>query len=160
MAFLMCGLAGSGKTELALQLEAAGCARLSLDEEIWHRFGRYGHDYPPHQYDQYQIAAEADLSQRLLELLDQGRHVVLDFSFWQRSMRYTYTSLIRQHGGTPQIIYLRLSPVTLRRRLEERSRHGDANAAFPVSLELLQKFIDGFEAPVGEDCWVVDPEAS
>lgn len=44
---LMCGVAGSGKTTVAQQLEARGMVRLSVDEEIWSRFGRYGLDYPP-----------------------------------------------------------------------------------------------------------------
>jgi AAA domain len=39
---MMCGVAGSGKTTWARALEARGLVRLSIDEEIWSRFGRYG----------------------------------------------------------------------------------------------------------------------
>ena len=47
---LMCGIAGSGKTTYAKDLEARGYVRLSVDEEIWHRFGRYGVDYEAEEY--------------------------------------------------------------------------------------------------------------
>ena len=40
----MCGVAGSGKTTYAQRLEAEGYVRLSIDEEIWQRFGRFGID--------------------------------------------------------------------------------------------------------------------
>jgi GTPase SAR1 family protein len=43
---LMCGMAGSGKTTFSQRLEASGFTRLSIDEEVWQRFGRYGIDYP------------------------------------------------------------------------------------------------------------------
>lgn len=57
---LMCGIAGSGKTTYAKDLEARGYARLSVDEEIWHRFGRYGVDYEPDEYEQHtDVAREA-----------------------------------------------------------------------------------------------------
>src|SRR5215207_8258600 len=44
--YLLCGLTGSGKTTYARQLEAAGAVRLSVDEEVFARHGRYGVDYP------------------------------------------------------------------------------------------------------------------
>jgi predicted kinase len=47
---LMCGIAGSGKTTYAQRLERDGYVRLSIDEEVWRRFGRYGLDYEPAAY--------------------------------------------------------------------------------------------------------------
>ena len=44
--YLLCGLTGSGKTTYARQLEAAGAVRLSVDEEVYARHGRYGVDTP------------------------------------------------------------------------------------------------------------------
>ncbi|MDP0499198.1 MAG: ATP-binding protein [Verrucomicrobiota bacterium JB022] len=155
--FLMCGIPGSGKTAFALQLEKEGCTHLSMDDEILSRFGRYGSDYPPRMYGPHQIAAEETLRERLLSLLEEKRHVVVDFSFWQRTRRYLYTSLIRQHGGTPQIVYLRVSPQDLHQRLVERSRRFDANAALPIANELVQQYVIGFEPPVDEECWTVEP---
>ena len=42
------GLTGSGKTTFARTLESAGVVRLSVDEEVFNRHGRYGVDYPDH----------------------------------------------------------------------------------------------------------------
>jgi hypothetical protein len=44
--YLLCGLTGSGKTSYAKRLEAGGAVRLSVDEEVYARHGRYGVDYP------------------------------------------------------------------------------------------------------------------
>ena len=40
--YLLCGLTGSGKTTYAKRLEAGGAVRLSVDEEVYARHGRYG----------------------------------------------------------------------------------------------------------------------
>lgn len=84
---LMCGVAGSGKTTYAQRLEAQGYLRLSIDEEIWQRFGRYGVDYQPIDYPRHSQAADEILRERLPILIEQGREVVVDVSFWQRAAR-------------------------------------------------------------------------
>ena len=48
--YLLCGLTGSGKTTYAKRLEAAGAVRLTVDEEVHARHGRYGVDYPTAEY--------------------------------------------------------------------------------------------------------------
>ena len=48
--YLLCGLTGSGKTSYAKRLEAGGAVRLSVDEEVYARHGRYGVDYPIDEY--------------------------------------------------------------------------------------------------------------
>lgn len=50
-AFLLVGLTGSGKTMYAKRvLEPTGAVRLSVDERVFARHGRYGVDYPEHTY--------------------------------------------------------------------------------------------------------------
>src|SRR5690349_5254343 len=88
--FMMCGLAGSGKTTLAQSLVSLGCQRLSIDEEIWERHGRYGIDYDASDYDRLQVAAEARLRIRLEQMMSVGTQAVIDFSFWSRSTRADY----------------------------------------------------------------------
>ncbi|MFG3602465.1 AAA family ATPase [Micromonospora chersina] len=66
---LMCGVAGAGKTTYAKDLETKGYFRLSVDEEIWHRFGRYGVDYEPDQYEEHTEVARRALRGRLLSLV-------------------------------------------------------------------------------------------
>jgi len=58
---LMCGVAGSGKTTFAQQLEMNGFIRLSIDEDIWKNKGRFGVDYPAEKYEQYKAESEIKL---------------------------------------------------------------------------------------------------
>jgi len=159
---LMCGIAGAGKTTYALGLERAGHVRLSIDEEVWQRFGRYGIDYDPAQYASHSADAEAVLRRRLVELIGEGRDVVVDFSFWQRERRDRYKRIIEQAGARWRLIYLKAGPTLLRTRLDERSRRFDANAAFPITEDVLAAYLDAFEEPRGEGETVIEqqPERS
>jgi hypothetical protein len=74
---MLCGMAGSGKTTAAKFLEARGFVRLSIDEEIWHRFGRFGIDYPAETYPSLQQRAASDLWSRLPALLGQAVPMVI-----------------------------------------------------------------------------------
>lgn len=150
MIVLMCGVAGSGKTTYAQRLEAQGYVRLSIDEEVWRRFGRYGIDYDPADYTRLGAAAEEVVRQRLLGLVGRGREVVLDLSFWQRASRDRYKQLIADAGGRWRLVYLRVDPDVLRQRLAARSQRFDADAAFPITEDVLTSYLSGFEAPHGE----------
>lgn len=147
---LMCGVAGSGKTTYAQRLERQGYVRLSIDEEVWRRFGRYGIDYDIDDYARLSQVAEKALRTRLLELIAEGRDVVVDFSFWQRASRQEYKRLVESAGARWRLVYLQVEPDVLRRRLAERAVRFDANAAFPITEEVLTGFLAGFEAPSGE----------
>lgn len=68
----MCGVAGSGKTTYAKQLESEGYVRLSVDEEVWRRFGRYGSDYADGDHARVSDVAEGVLRRRLLDLIARG----------------------------------------------------------------------------------------
>ena len=118
---LMCGVAGSGKSTYARTLETQGYIRLSVDEEIWHRFGRYGVDYGPEQYGHHTEAARQVVRERLLSLIAEGRDVVVDSSFWQRSRRLEYQQLIARAGGRGRLVYLKADPELLRQRLQARA---------------------------------------
>lgn len=147
---MLCGVAGSGKTTYARRLERQGYVRLSIDEEIWARFGRYGLDFDAAAYGQLSVAADFEVRHKLQILLAERRDVVLDLSFWQRSTRDDYKKLIEGVGGRWKLIHLALDPVVLRRRLAERAQRFDANAAFPITDELLTRYLAGFEVPRGE----------
>jgi predicted kinase len=147
---LMCGVAGSGKTTYAKRLEAEGFVRLSIDEEVWSRFGRFGVDYAPTEYAEHSAAAEEFLRDGLLSLIQDGRDVVVDFSFWQRGHRDLYKRLVEEAGARWRLVYLQVRPAELRRRLDERAIRFDANAAFPTSTDILESYLAGFEEPDGE----------
>lgn len=153
---LLCGLAGSGKTTYARELEARGYVRLSVDEEIWQRFGRHGVDYAAADYDALTAIARNAVDERLVALVGQGHDVVLDSSLWQRARREELKRLVEGAGGQWRLIHLRVPDDVLRERLRERSRRVDANSPFPVTDELLDRFRAGFEVPDGEGEEVVD----
>ena len=153
---LMCGVAGSGKTTFAQQLEKEGFVRLSIDEEIWVSYGRYGIDYPVEKYENYKEEAEKKLRNYLVKLIQDKQSVVVDFSFWQRSRRDQYKKIIEEAGGMWKLIYLKVHPDDLRKRLKIRSQRFDANASFTITEEILTSFLNGFETPTGEGETVIE----
>lgn len=104
---MMCGICGSGKTTYAKQKEKEGYVRLSIDEEMWKTYGRKGIDYPNEQYEKLSEIVEMALQKELLSLIQQGKYVVLDFSFWNKENREYYKRLIEKAGGTPELVYMK-----------------------------------------------------
>ncbi|MDQ3600408.1 MAG: hypothetical protein M3408_03980 [Actinomycetota bacterium] len=76
--------------------------------------------------------------------------VVVDFRFLQRVRREHCKRLIEDVGGRRRLLYLKVDPALLRQRLDERSRRFDANAAFPITQDLLTSYFADFEEPNGE----------
>ena len=91
---MMCGVCGSGKTTYAKKKEQEGYIRLSIDEEMWKLYGRKGIDYPEEQYEKLSEQVEAALQKKLLSLIQQGKDVVIDFSFWSKENRNFYKKRI------------------------------------------------------------------
>jgi len=48
-----------------------------------------------------------------------------------------------------KLVYLQVDPAVLRRRLAERAQRHDANAAFPITEDVLAAYLSGFEVPHG-----------
>jgi predicted kinase len=139
----MCGVAGAGKTTYAQALEAEGYVRLSIDELIWQRFGRFGVDYDSARYAEYTAIAEAAMRGRLVELVRQGKDVVVDRSFWQRAARDEYKALLAEAGARAELVYLKVEREQLRERLAARAARFDAHAAFPITDDILDRFSSG-----------------
>jgi predicted kinase len=146
----MCGVAGSGKTTYSKELEAHGYVRLSVDEEVWECFGRFGVDYDPSAYEAHSAVASRSLDERLTGLVAQGHDVVVDSSLWRRERREECKRLVERAGGRWRLVYLKADEAVLRERLAERAGRFDANAAFPITDELLTHFLTSFEPPSGE----------
>jgi predicted kinase len=147
---LLCGVAGSGKTTYSQDLETQGYVRLSVDEAIWERSGRFGVDYDASAYEAHSAVASRSLDERLTSLVAQGRDVVVDSSLWRRERREECKRLVEHAGGRWRLVYLKVDEAVLRERLAERAGRFDANAAFPITDELLTHFLTSFEAPSGE----------
>lgn len=161
IAVLLVGLTGSGKTTLARRLEAErGLERLSVDEEVFRRHGRYGVDYPHQTYPEKERPVIAGLQERLGQLLREGRDAVVDAGLWRRAEREHWRALAQAAGGRAVVVHLDVPPAELARRLEERNRREDANA-LRVTPGALQDFIARFEPPTSAEGAVdgTDPAA-
>lgn len=143
---MMCGVCGSGKTTYALEKEKEGFVRLSIDEEMWKTYGRRGVDFPEEEYDRLSEKVERKLQADMEALIEEGRDVILDLSFWSRESRDRYRQLIRRAGGEPVLVYLKADKEVLRERLRERNKTVGANAVF-VSEEMFEQYYDGFQEP-------------
>lgn len=80
-----------------------------------------------------------------------GRDVVLDRSFYARADRDKFRAMSEAAGARCVLVYLRAGREVLWRRICERRAAGvDADSALEISEGLLEKYVDGFEEPVGE----------
>ena len=146
--YLLCGLTGSGKTTSAKWLEAGGAVRLSVDEQVYARHGRYGVDYRMEEYFDRERPVVQKLRRRLVELVESGRAVVLDYGL-RRSDRDADKRPVEAHGGSWRLLSLKVDREVLLQRLVERNRGGDANALM-VTPSALEDFVARFDEPVGE----------
>ncbi len=147
--YLLCGLPGSGKTTYAKELEKEGAIRLTLDEEVFKRFGR---EYDNH--DEKQKHTKEALTESMKEYISEGKSVVLDFGFWTKADRDDYKALIEKIGGQWQLLYFKANLEVLKQRLFERNSSNPTENHI-IDKNLLQKFIDQFEEPVDEGELVV-----
>lgn len=144
--YMLCGLPGSGKTTCAKELEKKGAERLTLDEELFNRFGR---EFPSERYDEYETTTKSELREVLKTHVAENRPVVLDYGFWKKSARDEYKELITNFGGEWKLLYLKAPIGVLKKRLAARNTQApDKNHR--ISEELLEKFVGEFEAPEGE----------
>ncbi|WP_329020569.1 AAA family ATPase [Streptomyces sp. NBC_01601] len=155
--YLLVGLTGSGKTTYAKRvLEAAGVTRLSVDELVYERHGRYGVDYPEPWYFELEAPVVAEVRERVAELVAAGTDVVLDHGLWTRTAREEWKKLVEDAGGGWRLLYFPVERAELLRRLEERNQHTHANALM-VSESALDDFVDRFDVPEGEGELVIEP---
>lgn len=146
---MMCGVCGSGKTTYAKEKEKEGYIRLSIDE-MWKLYGRRGLDYPYDEYEKLSEKVELSLREKLICLIQEGQNVVIDFSFWNKENRNFYRQLIDNAGGTVELVYMKASLETLRKRLTKRNLHLNPNSPFIITDEILEHHYYGFQEPCNE----------
>ncbi|MFJ9893600.1 ATP-binding protein [Streptomyces sp. NPDC091280] len=155
--YLLVGLTGSGKTTYAKRhLEPVGAVRLSVDERVHERHGRYGVDYPERRYFELEAPVVAEVREELVALVAAGRDVVLDHGLWLRSDREEWKKLVIAAGGRPRVLYFPVPRGELLRRLKERNEREDANALM-VTESALDDFYARFEVPHDEGEDIVVP---
>jgi predicted kinase len=137
---LICGLPGSGKTTLAVQLaQEVRAVRLSPDE--WKH--ALGIDY----YDEEaRVRLEARLWMLAQELLVLGQSVIMENGFWAREERNELRRAGRALGVTVELHYLAAPVEELWRRLELRNKEVKPGTA-PINRSDLEKWTARFEAP-------------
>ncbi|KAA8642607.1 AAA family ATPase [Aspergillus tanneri] len=75
------------------------------------------------------------------------RHLVLNFSFASREAREEWKRLIEQSAGRCVLAYLEVDLAEIRRRVRARNAQSekDADSAFNLMEEVLERFIGGFD---------------
>ena len=145
---MMCGVCGSGKTTYAKKKEKEGYIRLSIDALVWWSVSSYSD--PDNQYEELSEKIEAALRKKMLGLIKNGENIILDFSFWNKESRDYYKKIITNAGGTVELIYLKASKETLKKRLRQRNLSLHANSPFVITDEILEHHYNGFQEPHGE----------
>jgi hypothetical protein len=150
--FITCGLMGSGRSTLAVQLAfELGIASFNSDETRKQIAG-----LPPGTpardafgeglYDRSSTEATyAELLRRAENQLQQGSSVVIDASFMHRSLRTPFAGLAKRLAVPFIILYASCSEAENRRRLQEREATG--KSVSDGRLELLALQAADFEAP-------------
>lgn len=143
---LMCGISGSGKTHFSKILEKHGYIRLSLDVEMFRRYGE-GYMHLPHEKQfELQQQMDSEVLAKMCELIDAGKKVVVDQCFCKRFKRDLYRDAATSRGSDVGIVYCSADYEELLRRLSERNNHPGPDSAL-VTPEMLSEFMQGFQIP-------------
>jgi len=138
--FMLMGLPGSGKTQLARRLEAERPALL-LSPDVWmSRIVGDGYDAERRRAVQ---AVQLDLAESVLRL---GADVILEFGFFHRTDRDSARERALAAGAEAHLIFLDPPLDELSHRLDERNGALPPNT-FPVSREHLEQCASWLERP-------------
>lgn len=84
-------------------------------------------------------------------------NIVLDRSFYAKEDRDYFKTLIEKRGGRWVLVYLKAPKDVLWQRIcARRQERVNADSALEISEDLLNRFFEGFEVPVGEGEIVVE----
>lgn len=133
---VVCGLPGSGKTTLARRLETErDLVRLSPDEDL-ERSGESLWDLDA------RARVVAEQRARALDLLSDGRGVVVEWGSWFRDERDALRADARRRGATVELLVLDAADEELWRRIRERGREQP-----PIRLDHVTTWRELFEQP-------------
>lgn len=143
--YLLCGLPGSGKTTWAKTQEENGVLRLTLDEELFKKFGRnFASGYKEKEEQTKEVLIE--VWQR--NILD-GNTTILDFGFWKKQERDEYKQLAEEYGSDWKLIFFDIDQKELKARLNLRNKT-NAHENHYIPEDMLNDFVHQFEVPDGE----------
>lgn len=171
----MITFADRGATRVNVDPLQRDYVRLSIDQYIWDHHGRYGIDYPPEKYPEYQSEASEELDKLFVRLLKRNRTqvadeegvqapwrpltIVLDYSFATKAGRDEVKEIVEREGGHWVLIYFAVSEnrQAIRERVSGRKTKRDVESgscdgdnAFEVTDEVLHTYFETFQVPRGE----------
>ena len=153
---MLCGISGSGKTTFADRLVAGqDYIKLSIDEFMWRDHGQCGIDYPMEEYRQRYQQSEKSLRARLIELIGEGRNVVLDMTFCHREKRDFYRALLEEYGAEGELVYFPVDFDTAWERIDARNRLTEGPNKARVTEDMLRCFYNGFQHPGDDEKFIV-----
>jgi len=158
--YLLCGKVGAGKSTYARQFEEQGVVRLSQDEITLAKAQGFR---DPNNYMRvlseellraFENEARKEILQTTIELLAQGRSVVIDDGFWREEERQRYTLAAKEAGAEVTICYFPVDEGQQWLRLQERNK-GDFRDYHYISHEDMVYLNQFFEPPSGPNVVVI-----
>ena len=146
--YFLCGLAASGKTTYAKQLEAEiGAVRLTLDARM---IAKCDYSIFDEEYGRLVAEEKEQMWVEAQEYLAHGRDVVLDWSLWSRQARQHWTERVVTAGYTYKLIYLEASLDLLRQRVTTRNAQ-KTEQTHHIPVAELERFSKIFEPPTAHE---------
>jgi predicted kinase len=142
---IICGLPGSGKTNLATQLSADGTAILMSPDDWMEALGI-------NLWNQEARANVESLQWQISQsLLGQGVTVVVEWGSWTKVERDILRNGARKLGAGVELWYLDVNIDELWRRISQRHREDP-----PITRRDLETWFDQFEVPDNEELALFD----
>lgn len=146
--YMLCGLPGSGKTERAMELAAAGKGvLLNADSWVWRL---YPDDAEAAARDERKFLVHEVQWEVVEQLLANGVSVILDWGVWSREERDGYRRRARELGADVETILLDVPMETLHQRVAARN-HDLPPGTFRISPEELDAWAAIFEPPTPDE---------
>ena len=148
-----CGKAGAGKSTVAKRLAASEQALL-ISEDVWlaRLYGEQMHTFE--DYRRFSQKLKAVVGPLAIELLQSGRHVVLDFPANTRAARGWFRSLVEESGADHQLHFVDSADATCLQRIGQRNteRPEGSHHLTPEQFASISSF---FEPPMDEEGFTV-----
>lgn len=142
--YLICGMAGSGKTTLAKQLELT-CHAIRLCPDEWIK-QLIKNEHDKDELDRLRDPVEKlqwSIGQNLLHL---ETNVILENGFWSKEERLSYNTTAKEIGANVELRYLDVSEAELWHRIEKRNLD-PKNDSFLITRDELKEWISWFTPP-------------
>ncbi len=143
---IIVGLPGAGKTTYARKLaEQENATLFVLDEMVHERYGNR-HDV---ELGFREKTVKYDALPKIIDLLQSGKSVILDYGFFKTEERSRYKKLAEILGVEFELHYVRAPYDTLLERVLKRNKE-DGNIHY-IDKEILDVLIEQFEEPEDDE---------